>query len=364
MPSFHGAPRGTSGQASRPSTPRPHAGPHVDERVAGDQHVRVADLARQPRLLGPGDEVVDEDAEAPLRRRPERLDRGREVVDAVHRLDDDARRRAGRRPTRARRSSASWRPSTQIRLAAATLAGAAGPATEPDAVTVGARRRGRPPGGAASPAGPRAGTRPASTRSGAGAAGGRAASPPRSSTRTTSPQNPLARSSTTMPDGDVDLGVARPAGGRRRSRRGCRVRRPSTSDSSTGTAADRGASHRPWGAHHATSPSADRRRRHRRPRPRRPAALAGDDDAPRRRRRRRRPRPSERVDRGDGATATASAGRRRATPRPPRRAPTAAPAVRRPSRDDAGARPGDRHRGAGDVQADDVAAAVERVTRP
>ena len=38
-------------------------------------------------------------------------------------------------------SSASWRPSTQIRLAAATFAGAVGPATEPDAVIAGADDR-------------------------------------------------------------------------------------------------------------------------------------------------------------------------------------------------------------------------------
>ena len=56
---------------------------------------------------------------------------------------------------------------------------------------------------------------------------GRAASPPRASTRTTSPQNPLARSSTTMPELDLDLRVRAAAGGRRRTRRGCRGRRPS-----------------------------------------------------------------------------------------------------------------------------------------
>ena len=38
------------------------------------------------------------------------------------------------------RSSASWRPSTQIRLAAATRAGPTGPAIDPDAVTAGAAR--------------------------------------------------------------------------------------------------------------------------------------------------------------------------------------------------------------------------------
>ena len=89
MPSFHGTPRGTSGQRSRPSTPGLHAGPHVDERVAGDEHVRVLDGGGEAQLLGARHEVIDEHAEAPCGTRGEPGDGGGQVVDAVHRLDDD-----------------------------------------------------------------------------------------------------------------------------------------------------------------------------------------------------------------------------------------------------------------------------------
>ena len=50
----------------------------------------IPDPGHQPRLLGAGDEVVDEHTEASLRARPERGDGPDDVVDAVHRLDDHA----------------------------------------------------------------------------------------------------------------------------------------------------------------------------------------------------------------------------------------------------------------------------------
>ena len=96
MPSFHDLPRGMTGHASSPSRCGPHRLPHVDVRVAEDQHVRgVRPAAPRParrrahslvpgtrwststpsRRPGPGREVA--------RRR-------RQVVDAVEQLDDDA----------------------------------------------------------------------------------------------------------------------------------------------------------------------------------------------------------------------------------------------------------------------------------
>ena len=95
-------------------------------------------------------------------------------------------------------SSASWRPSTQIRLAAATRAGAGVPAIEPEAVTVGVMAR--------ADAGRRSVTGWPSMRNPPSfqAKWRRCWARSRSVTAsvlhvTTSPQNPLARSSTTIP---------------------------------------------------------------------------------------------------------------------------------------------------------------------
>ena len=95
-------------------------------------------------------------------------------------------------------SSASWRPSTQIRLAAATFAGPDGPATEPDAVRAGRR--------AAWTAGRRNVTGRPSSRNPPGFHAKWRWWLPRSRSvtasndhPTTSPHHPLARSSTTMP---------------------------------------------------------------------------------------------------------------------------------------------------------------------
>jgi hypothetical protein len=59
--------------------------------VADDEDVGVArDGGGDPALLGPGDEVVDEDAESPPFLRLEVADDGRQVVDAFQVLHDDA----------------------------------------------------------------------------------------------------------------------------------------------------------------------------------------------------------------------------------------------------------------------------------
>jgi hypothetical protein len=59
--------------------------------VADDEDVGVAgDGGGDPALLGPGDEVIDQDAKAPPVLRLEVADDGREVVDAFQVLDDDA----------------------------------------------------------------------------------------------------------------------------------------------------------------------------------------------------------------------------------------------------------------------------------
>jgi hypothetical protein len=59
--------------------------------VADDEDVGVAgDGGGDPALLGPGDEVIDEDAESPPVLRLEVADDGRQVVDAFQVLDDDA----------------------------------------------------------------------------------------------------------------------------------------------------------------------------------------------------------------------------------------------------------------------------------
>ena len=122
-----------------------------------------------------------------------------EVVDAVHRLDDDPDVAQVVAPHVLEQLGvvAPLDPDPARR---GHRAGPAGPATEPDAVVDGrGAAAATAPAGAASPAGPRAGTRPASTRSGAGGCHGRAASTASNDHVTTSPQNPLARSSTTIP---------------------------------------------------------------------------------------------------------------------------------------------------------------------
>src|SRR6266702_7602940 len=86
-PSFHGAPRGTSGQ---PEHGRLDRGPDVDERMPDDEHVRRAHPRRDPALLRAVDQVIDQDTELATRLRGELgHDRG-QVVDAAEVLDHDA----------------------------------------------------------------------------------------------------------------------------------------------------------------------------------------------------------------------------------------------------------------------------------
>src|SRR6202035_3930627 len=79
------------GPRRQPELGRLDRRPDVDERVADDEDVGVAgDGGGDPALLGPGDEVVDEDAESPPFLRLEVADDGRQVVDPFQVLDDDA----------------------------------------------------------------------------------------------------------------------------------------------------------------------------------------------------------------------------------------------------------------------------------
>ena len=82
-PARHHRPR------SNPDRRRCDRLPDVDERVAGDEHVRSRYGVRGARLLA-ADQVVDEDAQPPVRTGAERRDGGGQVVHAVHRLDDHA----------------------------------------------------------------------------------------------------------------------------------------------------------------------------------------------------------------------------------------------------------------------------------
>ena len=126
-------------------------------------------------------------------------------------------------------SSASWRPSTQIRLAAATRAAAPlGDHSARRGHRAGRRPtpRGGPPGGATSPGDLRAGSHRASRRSAAAGCGGRGASPPRPSsarrrrsTRWPGPRRPCP--ARPRPPGTAAGGAAQ------RTPRGCRGRRPS-----------------------------------------------------------------------------------------------------------------------------------------
>ena len=66
-----------------------NARPDIDERVAGHQHMGTGHPARDAVLLGAVDEVIDEDAETSIGRGLELIDHRHQLVDAVHRLDDD-----------------------------------------------------------------------------------------------------------------------------------------------------------------------------------------------------------------------------------------------------------------------------------
>ena len=88
-PSFQGMPRGIWGQARDAHRGGPDGLPHVDVGGAGDEHVGVADLGRQPGLLAAGDEVVDQHAEPPAGPGRELGHDVGQVVDAVEPLDDD-----------------------------------------------------------------------------------------------------------------------------------------------------------------------------------------------------------------------------------------------------------------------------------
>ena len=89
-PSFHGVPRGTSGQAAMPSAAGRTACQTSTYGWPSDPHVRRHHLRGQPGLLAAGHQVVDEHAEPALRPGREVAHHRRQVVDAAEVLDDDA----------------------------------------------------------------------------------------------------------------------------------------------------------------------------------------------------------------------------------------------------------------------------------
>src|SRR5665647_325431 len=91
-PMFPGLTTGNDRPALEPEAFRSHGLPHIDIRVAQDPDVRreVAQrsgLLNQLGLLGPGDEVVDENPEATTRAWCEVTNDGSEIVDTVKHLD-------------------------------------------------------------------------------------------------------------------------------------------------------------------------------------------------------------------------------------------------------------------------------------
>src|SRR5665647_626936 len=91
-PMFPGLTTGNDRPALEPEAFRSHGLPHIDIRVAQDPDVRreVAQrsgLLNQLGLLGPGDEVVDENPEATTRDWCEVTNDGSEIVDTVKHLD-------------------------------------------------------------------------------------------------------------------------------------------------------------------------------------------------------------------------------------------------------------------------------------
>ncbi len=129
----------------RPAQPLgPHRLPHVDVRVPDDVHVLAGGgqrerLLDQPRLLRPGDEVVDEDAHPPPRPGPKsRIAAPRSSTPSSISTTTPSTRRSS--PQTFSTSSASWRPSTKMRLPDATRARCPATATDPLAVRDSVRR--------------------------------------------------------------------------------------------------------------------------------------------------------------------------------------------------------------------------------
>jgi hypothetical protein len=83
-------PSGHGGPLPQPEPVGADARPDVDEGMSGDEHVRIANLRREARLLRAVDEVVEQHAQATLGRGAEGRNGGDEVVGAVQRLDHDA----------------------------------------------------------------------------------------------------------------------------------------------------------------------------------------------------------------------------------------------------------------------------------
>ena len=203
-----GAPRHLRPGRGCPTTDGLHRLPDVDVGVAGDQHVRAGHRRRGPGLL----------AARPPGGRPARPSRrcgpgpnsataaARSSMPCIGSTTTPSTRRSC--PHTRSTSSASCRPSTQIRAARAVRAACPATCTDPDADRAGAAgaRRGRH----------ERGRRAVDQERRPGAAGTPAAGPCRSSrvtsrlsAATTAPQNPLAGSSTTSPASAGTSGTAR-----------------------------------------------------------------------------------------------------------------------------------------------------------
>ena len=142
MPCFHSTLRGIVGHGLEPEPLRLDGLPDVDERVADDEHVPAERAAwrsrRDPALLGPGDEVVDEHADPPLRARAGSRRGARRGRRRRRGTPRPRPRAAGRRPTPSRRARRRGGPRRRSGCARATRALRPGTATDPEAVRVGA----------------------------------------------------------------------------------------------------------------------------------------------------------------------------------------------------------------------------------
>ena len=137
-PFFQSVPFGTVGHAVIPEPLRFDRLPDVDEGMADDERVpatgSAAHRVRDPRLLGPGDQMVDQHAEPSSRPRDRTPRRSR----PDHRLRRGIRRPrprfADRHPTPVRRARRRACPRRRYGWTTRLFAFASGTATDPDAV--------------------------------------------------------------------------------------------------------------------------------------------------------------------------------------------------------------------------------------
>ncbi len=121
-PVFQSVPAGHLRPAADADHRRLHRLPHVDVGMAGDQHVRAGHRRRGPRLLGPGHQVVDQHARAGAAGPGSNsaTAAARSSMPCIGSTTTPSTRRSC--PHTRSTSSASCRPSTQIRAARAVRA--------------------------------------------------------------------------------------------------------------------------------------------------------------------------------------------------------------------------------------------------